>query len=156
MNYWIFAFAAALVVVIGAAAGPLGAAISVLAFAVTLFLLWAYKLGFMNAWTRFGLDRFLAPFLEGENWDRFVPIFSDGEKLGKACTVAVVLIALSLVLPAYQVGIAVAAAIAWYLYQIRRVSAPVTKSPALELPPATTKPGVFKAPDSRVESARVN
>ncbi|MBK5958946.1 hypothetical protein CCR97_12105 [Rhodoplanes elegans] len=154
MNYWIAAFAVALVVVIGAAAGPLGAAVSVIAFAATLFLLWAHKLGFLNAWTRFGLDRFAAPFLEGDNYDRLSLIASDGEKLAKACTVAVVLIALSLLLPAYQVGILVAGVGAWYLYQIRRANAPAKAAPAtLELPAA--KGGAFKPAEARTET-RVN
>lgn len=152
MNYWVFAFAAALVVVIGYAAGPLGAVIAMIAFATTLFLLWSHKLGFLGAWTRFGLDRFTAPFLEGDNYDRLVPIFSDGEKLGKACTVAVVLIALSLVLPGYQVGILVAAVAAWYLYQIRRANAPA-KPNTVELP--APKGGAFKPTETRAE-ARVN
>jgi hypothetical protein len=152
MNYWVFAFAAALVVVIGYAAGPLGAVIALIAFATTLFLLWAYKLGFLGAWTKFGLDRFTAPFLEGDNYDRLVPIFSDGEKLGKACTVAVVLIALSLVLPGYQVGILVALVAAWYLYQIRRANAPA-KGSTVELP--APKGGAFKPAEARTE-ARVN
>lgn len=154
MNYWISAFAVALVVVIGFAAGPLGAVISLIAFAVTLFLLWAYKLGFLGAWTRFGLDRFTAPFLEGDNYDRLALIAGDVEKLGKACTVAVVLIALSLMLPGYQVGIVVAAVGAWYLYQIRRANAPAKPSAAtLELPAA--KGGTFKPTEARSE-ARVN
>ncbi|RAI46065.1 hypothetical protein [Rhodoplanes roseus] len=153
MNYWIAAFAVALVVVIGAAAGPLGAVISLIAFAVTLFLLWAHKLGYMGAWTRFGLDRFTAPFLEGDNYDRLTLITTDGEKLAKACTVALVLIALSLVLPGYQVGILVVAVGAWYLYQIRRANAPAKPSAAtLELPSA--KGGAFKPAETR--EARIN
>jgi hypothetical protein len=120
MQYWIAAFGAALVVVIGSAAGPLGAVISLIAFSTTLFLLWAYKLGFMGAWTQFGLDRFTTHFVGGENWDRFALVFGDSEKLGKACTVTVVLIALWLTLPIHQFGVALVAVTAWSIYQSRR------------------------------------
>ena len=124
MRYWIAAFAAALVVVIGYAAGPIGAIIAIIAFSIALFLLWAHRLGFNGAWTSFGLDRFSAPLLKTENWDLFNAIFADREKVVKAATVSVVLIAVSLILPTSQVIIAVVAVAAWYVFQVYRANKP--------------------------------
>ncbi|MBI5114594.1 MAG: hypothetical protein HZA68_21745 [Rhodovulum sp.] len=151
MPYWILAFAVALVVVIGTAAGPFGAVVALIAFSVALFLLWAQKLGYMGAWTTFGLDRFAAPFLDDANRERFSGIFSDMEKVGKACTIAVVLIALSLLLPGYQVGILVIALAAWWLYQIRLANRPASK--VIEGPLGAKV--VFPRAESR-DAARVN
>jgi hypothetical protein len=155
MQYWLVAFAAALVVVIGFAAGPIGAVVAVVAFSVALFSLWASKLGFAGAWTRFGLDRFTAPFWKGENWDRLGEIFGDREKLVKASTVAVGLIALFLVLPPSQVLIAVAAVAVWYAFEINRANKPVTRpyvATSIELADKTTVYGS----DTRAEHAKIN
>lgn len=127
MQYWLVAFAVSLVVVIGYASGPLGALLSLLAFATALFMFWASKLGFNGAWTTFGLDRFAAPFWKGENWDRLGAIFGDSDKLLKASTVAVALVALLLLLPPAQVLLAVIAVAAWYAFEIRRANKPLTK-----------------------------
>lgn len=161
MPYWIFAFAAALLVVIGFAAGLVGAIIAVIAFAATLFLFWASTLGFLGAWTKFGLDRFTAPWLDADNRDRFMAIFNDREKVAKAITVAVVLIALSLVLPAYQVGAAVAVVVLWYGWQIRQATRPTVKttSTTLDLTPVTEKVAndkVVVAAAEKTATARVN
>ncbi|ABD88495.1 hypothetical protein [Rhodopseudomonas palustris] len=151
MQYWIAAFAAALVVVIGYAAGPVGAIVAIVAFSVALFLLWSYNLGFNGAWTGFGLDRFTAPFWKAENWDRFGTIFADREKVVKAGTIAVVLIALSLVLPANQVALAVVVVAAWYVFQVYRANKPVvTKSTTLD-------PQVYgTTSEPRKEISRIN
>lgn len=149
MQYWIAAFAAALVVVIGYAAGPIGAIIAIAAFSVALFLLWAYRLGFNGAWTSFGLDRFTAPFWKSENWDRFNAIFADREKVVKAATVAVVLIAVSLILPTNQVIIAVAAVAAWYVFQVYRANKPARPASSIDGP-------VYSSVDGRKEISRIN
>jgi hypothetical protein len=120
MQYWIIAFAVAMVVVIGSAAGAAGAAVSLLAFAGSLYLMWARKLGFSGAWTRFALDRFTAPFWKSENWERFNAMFNDSESVVKAGTISVALIALSLVLPASQVGLIALVVAAWYAVEVYR------------------------------------
>lgn len=159
MAYWISAFAIGLVTVIGYAGGLIGAIIALAAFAVTLFLLWSYKLGFDGAWTSFALDRYTAPLLEGSNWDRFTAIFADREKLAKACTVTVVLIALWLALPTYQVVLALAAVVGWYVYEVKRANRPLAKTSGpttLELPVSKEEP-LFPAEDASIkEGARVN
>lgn len=155
MQYWIIAFTAALVVVIGYAAGPVGAAISLLAFAGSLYLMWARKLGFAGAWTRFGLDRFTAPFWKGENWERFNALFADGESVVKAGTIAVALIALSLILPAGQVGLVAAAVAAWYAFEVYRSQRPVVRSSvAIESKPVPDKVIYSAAPHG--EPAQIN
>ncbi len=161
MPYWILAFVVGLMVVIGYAAGPLGAIMALIAFAIALFMLWAYKLGFPEAWTRFGLDRYTAPLMDRRNWDRFVEIFGDNEKLGKACTISVVLIAVWLILPRYQASIVLVAIAAWYIFEIYRAHRPLPRSSApatLDLP-ATREPkdeNVFKTADTLKSNARVN
>ncbi|MCG6205188.1 hypothetical protein LPW26_11100 [Rhodopseudomonas sp. HC1] len=155
MQYWIIAFTAALVVVIGYAAGPVGAAISLLAFAGSLYLMWARKLGFAGAWTRFGLDRFTAPFWKSENWDRFNALFADSESVVKAGTIAVALIALSLILPAGQVGLVAAAVAAWYAFEVYRSQRPVGRSTvAIESKPVPDQVIYSAAPHS--EPAKMN
>jgi hypothetical protein len=149
MQYWIAAFAAALVVVIGYAAGPIGALIAIVAFGIALYLLWAHRLGFNGAWTSFGLDRFSAPLLKTENWDLFNAIFADREKVVKAATVAVVLIAVSLILPTNQVIIAVVAVAAWYVFQVYRANKPARPASSLDAP-------VYPAVENRKEISRVN
>ena len=149
MQYWILAFSAALVVVIGYAAGPVGAAISLLAFAGSLYLMWARKLGFVGAWTRFGLDRFTAPFWKGENWQRFNGLFADSESVVKAGTIAVALIALSLILPAGQVGLVAAAVAAWYAFEVYRSQRPLVRSAvAIESKPVGDKVIYASAPQT--------
>lgn len=154
MQYWIIAFTAALVVVIGYAAGPVGAAISLFAFAGSLYLMWARKLGFAGAWTRFGLDRFTAPFWKGENWDRFNAMFADGESVVKAATIAVALIALSLILPAGQIALVAAAVAAWYAFEVYRSQRPVVRSAvAIEAKPAGDQV-IYRA--SHAEPTKIN
>lgn len=155
MQYWIIAFTAALVVVIGYAAGPVGAVISLLAFAGSLYLMWARKLGFGGAWTRFGLDRFTAPFWKGENWERFNAMFTDSESVVKAGTIAVALIALSLILPASQVGLIALAVAAWYAFEVYRSHRPLLRpTVAIESKPAADK--VIYAAAPRSETAKMN
>jgi hypothetical protein len=155
MQYWIIAFTAALVVVIGYAAGPVGAGLSLLAFAGSLYLMWARKLGFRAAWTRFGLDRFTAPFWKGENWDRFNAMFSDSESVVKAGTIAVALIALSLILPPGQVALIALAVSAWYAFEVYRSHRPLVRPQvAIESKPVGDK--VIYAPSPRSEPAQMN
>lgn len=154
MQYWIIAFTAALVVVIGYAAGPAGAAISLVAFAASLYLMWARKLGFGAAWTSFALDRFSAPFWKGENWERFRAMFSDGESVVKAATIAIVLIALSLFLPPSQVGLIALVVAAWYAFEVyrsHRTVAPHTTA-AIE---SKSEARVYTSATSRAE-AKIN
>jgi hypothetical protein len=143
MQYWIVAFTAALVVVIGYAAGPVGAVISLLAFSISLYLLWARKLGFNGAWTRFGVDRLTAPLWKAANWDQFGTIFNDRESVLKAATIAVALIALSLILPVGQVGLIALAIAAWYAFEVYRAHRPAAK------------PSVTAALESKVANDKV-
>jgi len=154
MQYWIIAFAAALVVVIGYAAGPVGAMISLLAFAGSLYLMWARKLGFANAWTRFALDRFSAPFWKGENWDRFNAMFQDAESVVKAGTIAVVLIALSLILPPSQVALIAVVVAAWYAFEVYRSHRPLVR-PTAAIESKSANDTVIYAP-ARSETAKMN
>ncbi len=154
MQYWIIAFTAALVVVIGYAAGPVGAVISLFAFAGSLYLMWARRLGFVGAWSRFGLDRFTAPFWKGENWERFNGLFADGESVVKAATIAVALIALSLVLPASQVGLIALAVAAWYAFEVYRSQRPLVRpAGAIESKPVADQVIYSSAPR---EPAKMN
>jgi hypothetical protein len=154
MQYWIVAFIAALVVVIGTAAGPVGAVVSLVVFATALYLLWAYTLGFNGAWTRFGLDRLTAPLWKSENWEIFGTIFVDREKVIKAGTIALGLIALSLIVPVSQVGIALLAVAAWYVFEIYRTHKSGTRS-TLETVSANDKL-IYPTTVSRSESAKIN
>ena len=67
MQFWLAAFAVALVVVIGYAGGPPGAVVALLAFVIALFLLWARDLGFKGAWEKFGLQSLSPPLWKPEN-----------------------------------------------------------------------------------------
>jgi hypothetical protein len=100
MIYWMITLVFALMVVIGQAAGVVGAAVSALAFFTALFLFSAMKLGYRQAWTRFALDRFFDPVLKRETWDRLLPIFEDFQVVFIAATVAVAVVAMWLTLPA--------------------------------------------------------
>ncbi|PZA13544.1 hypothetical protein DNX69_04065 [Rhodopseudomonas palustris] len=154
MQYWIIAFTAALVVVIGYAAGPVGAAVSLLAFAGSLYLMWARKLGFAGAWTRFALDRFSAPFWKGENWERFNAMFHDSESVVKAATIATALVALALILPPSQVALIAVVVAAWYAFEVYRSHRPLTRpTTAIEAKSATDT--VIYAP-ARSESTTMN
>lgn len=146
MQYWIIAFTAALVVVIGYAAGPVGAAISLVAFAASLYLMWARKLGFGGAWTRFALDRFSAPFWKGENWERFQAMFNDSESVVKAGTIAIVLIALSLVLPPTQVALIALVVAGWYGFEVYRSHRSVAPRQAVAIEKKPGEQVVFSAP----------
>jgi len=128
MQYWIAAFAVALVVVVGYAAGPLGAVITVLAFLIALFLLWARDLGFKGAWTRFGLNRLSPPLWKRENWEQFEGIFADRDKVVKAGAIAVSLIALSMMLPRNLVVIAFLAVAVWAVVEIYRANGSVARA----------------------------
>jgi hypothetical protein len=154
MQYWIIAFTAALVVVIGYAAGPVGAVISLLAFAGSLYLMWARKLGFVGAWTRFALDRFSAPFWKGENWERFNAMFHDAESVVKAGTIAVVLIALSLILPPSQVALIAVVVAAWYAFEVYRSHRPLVR-PTVAIESKAASDTVIYAP-ARNETAKMN
>jgi hypothetical protein len=143
------------VVVIGTAAGPVGAVVALVAFAVALYLLWANKLGFNGAWTRFGLDRLTAPLWKSENWVIFNAIFADREKVLKAATIALGLIALSLFVPASQVGIAIVAVAAWYTFETYRAHKVTTKTATIETL-STGDKVVYPTAVSRAESAKIN
>jgi hypothetical protein len=124
MQYWIAALAVALLVVVGYAAGPLGAVITLLAFLIALFLLWARDLGFKGAWTRFGLNRISPPLWKRENWDQFEGIFVDRDKVVRAIAIALALIALSLMLPKNLVFLAFLAVAVWFVVEIYRANKP--------------------------------
>ncbi|QDL95792.1 hypothetical protein FLL57_00055 [Rhodopseudomonas palustris] len=121
MQYWIGAFAIALVVVIGYAGGPPAAVVTIVAFLVALFLLWARDLGFKGAWEKFGLQTLELP-LKVDNWDRFKLIFADENKLVKACATAVALIALAMILPRNLVALVYIAAAAWGVFEVYRAN----------------------------------
>jgi hypothetical protein len=154
MQYWIIAFTAALVVVIGYAAGPVGAVVSLLAFGTSLYLMWARKLGFAGAWTRFALDRFSAPFWKGENWERFNAMFNDGESVVKAATIATALIALALILPPSQVALIAVVVAAWYAFEVYRSHRPLAR-PTAAIESKAANDTVIYAP-ARSESATMN
>jgi hypothetical protein len=124
MQYWIAALAVALLVVVGYAAGPLGAVVTLLAFLIALFLLWARDLGFKGAWTKFGLHRFSPPLWKRENWDQFEGIFADRDKVVKATAIALALIALSIMLPKNLVILAFLAVAVWFVVEIYRGDKP--------------------------------
>jgi hypothetical protein len=124
MQYWIAALAVALLVVVGYAAGPLGAVVTLLAFLIALFLLWARDLGFKGAWTKFGLNRFSPPLWKRENWEQFEGIFVDRDKVVKACAIALALIALSMMLPKNLVILAFLAVAVWFIVEIYRGDKP--------------------------------
>lgn len=126
MQIWLAAFAAALVVVIGYAGGPPGAVVALLSFVIALFLLWARELGFKGAWDKFGLQSLTPPLWKPENLERFKALFVDEQKLVKATTIAVALIAAAVLLPRNLVVFIFLAALALGLFEVYRS----TKSPA--------------------------
>ncbi|MFZ5736498.1 hypothetical protein BJ123_104214 [Rhodopseudomonas thermotolerans] len=128
MQYWIGAFAVALVVVIGYAGGPLAAVVTIAAFLVALFLLWARELGFKGAWEKFGLQTLELP-PKMENWDRLKLIFADENKMVKACTVAVAMIALAMILPRNLVALVYLAAVAWGVFEVYRANSAAAPRP---------------------------
>ncbi|ABD88476.1 hypothetical protein [Rhodopseudomonas palustris] len=120
MNSWIAAFTAAVVFIIGFAAGPQWSIVFLAVLGLALFLLWANELGFRGALARLGLDRLKPPVWKRENWVDFQTALLDRDKLVKAYTVALALVALKLMLPANQ-GIVVLAALVlagWYIFKI--------------------------------------
>jgi hypothetical protein len=120
MTPWIVVFAVAVLAVIGIAAGPLAPVIAPVAFLVTLYLLWARELGFRDTWNRFGLHRLTPPLWHDSNRLVFQPFFGNRDKLVKAATVAVGVVALWLMLPPDLVRFAVLIAVIWYLTEIYR------------------------------------
>lgn len=120
MQFWLAAFAVALVVVIGYAGGPPGAVVALLAFVIALFLLWARELGFKGAWEKFGLQSLSPPLWKQDNIDRFKALFVDEQKLVKACTISVALIAASMLLPRNLVVFIFLAAIALGVFEVYR------------------------------------
>jgi hypothetical protein len=122
MQYWIGAFAVALVIVIGYAAGPPGAVVAIVAFVLALFLLWARELGFKGAWDKFGLQTMSPPLWKIENWDRFKLIFADDNKMVKACAISVAMIALAMMLPRNLVALIYLAALAWGVFEVYRAN----------------------------------
>jgi len=133
MQYWIGAFAIALVVIIGYAGGPPGAVVAILAFLIALFLLWARELGFKGAWEKFGLQTMSPPLWKVENWDRFKVIFSDENKMVKACTVSVAMIALSMMLPRNLVALIFLAALAWGVFEVYRANSATAPRPGTRI-----------------------
>jgi hypothetical protein len=140
MRYWLVAFAIALVVVLGYAVGLLGLLIVALVLGAALFLLWVDQLGFGGAWTAFGFDRFDAPVLGPDNWDRFAALIQDREKVARALTIALALTALWLTLPEEVVLLGVIVAVGWYAQRIhaRRLSSP---GPTAVQRPASARAG---------------
>jgi hypothetical protein len=122
MIYWMIVLVAAVMVVIQQAVGVLGAAAAVVAFMTALFLLSAGKIGYRAAWTRFGLDRLVEPLFKSENWARLAPMFEDLGTVFMAATVAVVLVALSLAVPADIVAVGVLTVAALAVIEVLRSS----------------------------------
>jgi hypothetical protein len=120
MQNWFSALAVAVLVVIGFAAGPMSVVVAFLSFWITLYLVWAYDLGFKDVWSRYGLNRVKPPFWSDENKRWFLPILSDRTKVVKAASVALVIVALSLMLPVSIVRIATLIVAAWYVSEIYR------------------------------------
>lgn len=133
MQYWIGAFALALVVVIGYAAGPPGALVSVLAFMIALFLLWARELGFKAAWEKFGLQTVTPAGWKAENWEKFKLIFADDNKSVKACTVAVALIAIAMLFPRNLVVLIFLGAAAWGVFEVYRANSSTSPGPGTRI-----------------------
>jgi hypothetical protein len=120
MQNWFIALAVAVLLVIGFAAGPMSVVVAFLSFWITLFLVWAYDLGFKDAWARYGLHRVKPPFWSAENKVWFMPIFDDRLKVVKAAAVSLLIVAFSLMLPLSVVRIATLIVLAWYLLEIYR------------------------------------
>ena len=120
MQKWFVALALAVLIVIGFAAGPMSVVVAFLSFWVTLYLVWAYELGFKDTWARYGLHRVKPPFWAEENKVWFLPIFDDRLKVLKAAAVALLIVAFSLMLPVSVVRIATLIVLAWYVSEIYR------------------------------------
>ncbi|WP_322515219.1 hypothetical protein SR870_19800 [Rhodopseudomonas palustris] len=120
MQNWFVALAVAVLIVIGFAAGPMSVVVAFLSFWVTLYLVWAYELGFKDTWARYGLNRVKPPFWAEENKVWFYPIFGDRVKVVKAAAVALLIVAFSLMLPVSVVRIATLVVLAWYVTEIYR------------------------------------
>jgi hypothetical protein len=133
MQFWLAAFAVALVVVIGYAGGPPGALVALLAFVIALFLLWARDLGFKGAWDKFGLQSLSPPLWRQDNIDRLKGLFADEQKLVKACTIAVALIALSMLLPRNFVVFVYLAALAVGVFEVYRTTHSATAGPGTRI-----------------------
>jgi hypothetical protein len=133
MQYWIAAFAVALVVVIGYAGGPPGAIVAMLAFVIALFLLWARELGFKGAWGKYGLQNLSPPVWKPENIERFKGLFADEQKLVKACTVAVAMIALSMLLPRNMIVLIFLAAVALGVFEVYRANSAASTKPGARI-----------------------
>lgn len=129
MQIWLAAFAAALIVVIGYAGGPPGAFAALLTFLVALFLIWARDLGFRGAWDRFGLQSMNPPLWKPENMERFRSLFVDEQKLVKATTISVALIAAALILPRNLVVVIFVAALALGIFEVYRNTKSVAPRP---------------------------
>jgi hypothetical protein len=126
MNNWIAIFAAALVVVIGFAAGPVTAVICLFAFFISLYLLWALELGFSGAKQRFDFKSFSPPVWKAENFGLYKAIFVDTQKVIKAAAIAVGLTALSLLLPVKLLILGLVAVAVWVVIEIYRADKPTT------------------------------
>ncbi|RJF74078.1 hypothetical protein [Rhodopseudomonas palustris] len=133
MQIWLAAFAAALIVVIGYAGGPPGALVALLTFLIALFLLWARDLGFKGAWDRFGLQSLNPPLWKPENLERFKALFIDEQKLVKATTITVALIAAAMLLPRNLVVFIYAAALALGVFEVYRNTKAVTAQPGTRI-----------------------
>jgi len=120
MQNWFIALAVAVLLVIGFAAGPMSVVVAFLSFWITLYLVWAYDLGFKPAWARYGLHRVKPPFWAAENKEWFLPIFDDRLKVVKAAAVALLIVAFTLMLPVSVVRIATLIVLAWYVTEIFR------------------------------------
>lgn len=122
MQYWLAAFAVALVIVIGYAAGPPGALVALLVFFVALYLLWARELGFKGAWDKFGPQNLSPPLWKPENLERLKGLIVDEQKSVKACTISVALIAVSELLPRNMVVLVFLGVIVWGVFEVYRAN----------------------------------
>jgi hypothetical protein len=121
MKYgWKIALGASLLLVIGFAAGVLGAVSALLAFSVALFLQWADKLGFAGARRKLAPDRFSIAVLKAGNWQQLTIVLEDHEKFERALTCAVMSIALLLILPTYLVLCVALVVAGWFAFQVHR------------------------------------
>jgi hypothetical protein len=136
MKNWTIAFAVAILVVIGYAAGPIGVMVAIASFAVALFLLWSEKLGFSGAKKQLGLNDVFSPTWTAENWERLEAVLADRETFDKACTIAVGVIGTFLVLPTTWAATAIAIVLAFFVFEISK-KAPKTASTVLAASPKT-------------------
>jgi hypothetical protein len=121
MKYgWKIALAAGLLLIVGYAAGIVGAVSATVAFSIASFLQWADKLGFAGARKQLGPDKFTVPVWKADNWRQLGVVLDDQEKFERSLTCSVLLIALLLTLPTTMVLAAALAVAGWFTFQVYR------------------------------------